>query len=168
MTKKKPRVIKDYDKFTEDQKEQIKLLYPMGFMDSLIIYTDKDGKLVSALPFETDDVFYLVKMTKSEATQIVEDDDDYDDAGFLKENVKDNYDEKYSEFDDIVDVGGDIGVDIGVESDPEMENIEEDSYIDDDSEIDIDDDEDDIDDDDNFDDDFDNIDDFDDEIDEEK
>jgi len=96
--KPKPRVIKDYDRFTEEQKEQIKLLYPMGYSESLIVYTDKEGKLVSALPFETDEIFYLVKMTKSEATRIIEDDEDFDDSGFLKEAAKENYEEKYADF----------------------------------------------------------------------
>jgi hypothetical protein len=99
MSKSKPRVIKDYNKLSDDLKEQIKLLYPTGYSRSLVIYTDREGKLVSALPFETDDYYYLVKMTKTEAMRIVEDDEDFDDAGFLKDTAKEAYEEKYTEFD---------------------------------------------------------------------
>lgn len=95
----KPRVIKDYDKLELKIQEQIKLAYPYGFSEDLIRYTDKNGKYVSALPFETDERYYLVRMTYAEALVLVEDDDDYDDEGNLKEGVKDNYEEKYGDLD---------------------------------------------------------------------
>ncbi len=99
MSKSKPRVLKDYNKLSEDLKEQIKLLYSTGYSKNLVMYTDREGKLVSALPFETEDYYYLIKMTKSEAMRIVEDDDDFDDEGFLKDTAKEAYEEKYTEFD---------------------------------------------------------------------
>ena len=49
----KPRVIKDFEKLDKDIQEQIKLEYPEGFEDNLIYFTNKEGKRVSALPFET-------------------------------------------------------------------------------------------------------------------
>lgn len=100
MNGNKPRILKDYEKLPEDIKEQIKLAYPEGYTQNLVTYTDREGKLVSALPFETEDRYYLVKMTKTEAMRIVEDDDDFDDDGILKDEVKETYEEKYSEFDD--------------------------------------------------------------------
>lgn len=93
----KPRVIKDYDKLELQIQEQIKLAYPYGFSEDLIRYTDKNGKYVSALPFETDERYYLVRMTYEEALILVEDDDDFDDDGNLKEGVKDNLEEKYGD-----------------------------------------------------------------------
>jgi hypothetical protein len=63
MNQSKPRVIKDYDKLDPAIQEQIKLVYPTGFSDHLIFYFDKEGKNVSALPFETDDKYYLIRMT---------------------------------------------------------------------------------------------------------
>ncbi len=95
----KPRVIKDYDKLETKIQEQIKLAYPYGFSEDLIRYTDKTGKYVSALPFETDERYYLVRMTYEEALVLVEDDEDYDDDGNLKEGVKDDYEEKYGDLD---------------------------------------------------------------------
>ena len=39
---------------------------------------------MSALPFETEEIYYLIRMTVLEARQIIEDDDDYDDDGTLR------------------------------------------------------------------------------------
>ena len=83
--------------------EQIKLVYPYGFSDNLITFTNKDGLLVSALPFETDEKYYLLRMTEKEAVRIVEMDDDYDDDGNLKQDIKDDYEDKYSDLDYIAD-----------------------------------------------------------------
>jgi hypothetical protein len=140
MSNGKPRVIKDYDKLPLEIQEQIKLEYPFGFSDNLIRFSNKDGLIVSALPFETEDKYYMVRMTVGEAIKIVEDDDDFDDDGILKEGIKEEYENKYAD---------------------EMEEIEEaieeeddfdDNYDDDDSDADADDADDDDDDDDKLDD----------------
>lgn len=96
----KPKIVKDYEKLDLAIQEQIKLNYPSGFKNNLIQFYNKDGKLVSALPFETDDKYYLVRMTVTEAQQIIEDDDDYDDDGVLKDSVKEEYEDKYEEMED--------------------------------------------------------------------
>lgn len=101
MSNGKPRVVKDFEKLTDDIQEQIKLAYPEGFSHQLITFTDKDGFKVSALPFETDEKYYLVRMTKKQATALIEDDDDYDDDGFLKEDIRLDYEEKHMDFDDL-------------------------------------------------------------------
>ena len=80
----KPRVIKDYEKIDDVLLSQIKLFYPRGFEKYLVTFMNAKGKFVSALPFETDDRHYLIRMTASEAQEIVEEDDDYDDDGHLK------------------------------------------------------------------------------------
>lgn len=97
MNQNKPRVIKDYEKLDPEIQERIKLEYPSGYSDNLIYFTNKDGKRVSALPFETDDKYYLVRMTVYEAEKIIEDDDDYDSSGSLKRSVKEEYESKYSD-----------------------------------------------------------------------
>ncbi|MGQ8338879.1 hypothetical protein ACUNWD_20140 [Sunxiuqinia sp. A32] len=107
MTVSKPRVIKDYEKLEEAIQEQIKLVYPNGFSQNLITFTNKDGLLVSALPFETDEKYYLVRMTSQEAKEIIRDDDDYDDDGTLKDETKEEYEDKYSELDYIAENIGD-------------------------------------------------------------
>ena len=99
MSTNKPRVIQDFEKLAKDIQEQIKLTYPNGFSQHLIQFTNKEGKLVSALPFETDEKYYLVRMTTQEANDIIYADDDYDDDGILKESVKEEFADKYAELD---------------------------------------------------------------------
>lgn len=95
----KPRVVKDYDKLEESVQQQIKLHYPKGFEDHLVKFQNKEGHTVSALPFETDDKYYLIRMTILEAQEIIEDDEDYDDDGFLREDVREEYEENLDEED---------------------------------------------------------------------
>jgi hypothetical protein len=89
MTNSKPRIVKDYEKLPEDILNRVKLQYPNGFVSHLVSYTNKEGKKVSALPFETDEVYYLIRMTAMEARQIIEDDDDYDEDGVLRDDFGD-------------------------------------------------------------------------------
>ncbi|MCA1756490.1 MAG: hypothetical protein LC649_03420 [Bacteroidales bacterium] len=103
MSEEKIRVIKDYEKLDDQIQEQIKLVYPNGFSQYLISFTNKEGKLVSALPFETDDKYYLVRMTLKEAKQIIDEDEDYDDKGNLKDESREEYEDKYSDLDYIAD-----------------------------------------------------------------
>lgn len=98
-TSSKPRIIKDYEKLDEAIKEQIKLVYPNGFSQHLISFSNKDGLLVSALPFETDEKYYLVRMTSQEAIDIISEDDDYDDEGTLKDESREAYEDKYADLD---------------------------------------------------------------------
>ncbi|UBM59268.1 hypothetical protein LAG90_01175 [Marinilongibacter aquaticus] len=99
MNSNKPRVIKDFEKLDQEIQQQIKLSYPYGFADHLIRFTNKDGLYVSALPFETDEKYYLVRMTVERAEEIVEDDDDFDDDGNLRDDVKGEYSDKFSDLD---------------------------------------------------------------------
>lgn len=93
----KPRVVKDYEKLSEEVLAQIKLEYPLGFEKQLITFKNKDGKFVSALPFETEDRYYLIRMTANQAQEIVEEDDDYDDEGNLTEDAKERLEEELDE-----------------------------------------------------------------------
>jgi len=95
----KPRVIKDFEKLEERIQEQIKLTYPYGFSEYLVSYVDREGKKRTALPFETDEKYYLVRMTESEAVAIIDDDEDFDNDGVLKEDIKEEYEDKYSDLD---------------------------------------------------------------------
>lgn len=81
----KPRVIKDYDKLSEAIQGKIKLFYPHGFDKKLIMFKNAKNKLISALPFEAETYYYLVKMTKQEAQAIISMDEDYGEDGLLKE-----------------------------------------------------------------------------------
>lgn len=124
MTSSKPRVIKDYNKLEKELQQQIKLIYADGFAENLIHFFDKNGMKITVLPFETEDKYYMLRMTENEAVALVDEDDDYDDEGFLKDDVKQAYEDKYSDLDHIADKlpGDDDGDD------------DDDSYDDDDDE----------------------------------
>jgi hypothetical protein len=93
----KTRIVKDFDKLDVEVQEQMKLYYSKGFEKHLIKFKDKEGKNVSALPFETENVYYLVRMTITEAQEIIEEDDDYGDDGFLRDDVLQELEDKYDE-----------------------------------------------------------------------
>jgi hypothetical protein len=95
----KPKVIKDYDKLPEEIQEQIKMTYPYGFDKKLIMFKNAKNKLISALPFEAEDYYYLIKMTKAEAQNIITEDDDYGEDGMLKEDVMTDLQEKHPDVD---------------------------------------------------------------------
>lgn len=99
----KPRVVKDYEKLDLEVQEQIKLTYPYGFEKHLVTFKNKEGKFVSALPFETEDRYFLIRMSVQKAQDIIEEDDDYDDDGNLKEDIKEEYEEKFAEAEEIPD-----------------------------------------------------------------
>jgi hypothetical protein len=129
MNTSKPRVIKDYDKLDPEIQEKIKLEYPTGYSENLIYFNNKDGKRVSALPFETEDKYYLVRMTIFEAEKIIEDDDDYDSTGSLKDSAKEEYESKYADDEFLVADA------------EEAEDVADDDYDDDDVDEDVEDDE---------------------------
>ena len=125
MTKK--RIIKDYDQLPEEVINQLKLTYPTGFSDNLIKFVNAKGEKVSALPFETEEIYYLIRMTVDEAIQIIEEDEDYDEFGNLDSEFKYSKDgdkiakEVEEEFD-------------SKDDEDDWENIPDDSYNDDDDE----------------------------------
>ena len=77
--KSKPRIVKDFDKLPKELQAQIKADYPNGFSHKLISYTTPKGEKVMALPFDTDELSYLVRVTILESRNIAKDDDDLDD-----------------------------------------------------------------------------------------
>ncbi len=107
----KKRVLKDYEKLSLEIQEQIKLTYSSGFSQNLISFTNKEGKRVSALPFETEDTYYLVRMTVHEAIAIIEDDDDYDDDGMLRDESREEYEDKHTDINDVDDIADESSFD---------------------------------------------------------
>lgn len=99
MKTNKVRVIQDFEKVSQEIQEQIKLVYPEGFSQHLIEFKNKDNQTVFALPFETDDKIYMIRMSVKMAIQIIEDDVDYDDDGILKDHIKDKYADEHSDVD---------------------------------------------------------------------
>jgi len=131
MNTNKPKIIKDYDKLDPEIQEKIKLEYPSGYSENLIYFNNKEGKRVSALPYETDDKYYLVRMTVYEAERIIEDDDDYDSTGSLKDSAKEEYENKYGD-EDILDAEADVS-EIDDVADENYDDDDDDNYDDDDA-----------------------------------
>ncbi|WP_020536468.1 hypothetical protein [Lewinella cohaerens] len=109
----KPKVIKDYEKLPEEVVEQIKLVYPRGFSQHLIAFVNRDGERKMGLPFETEDYYYLIRMTPVRASNIIEEDDDYDDDGVLKAKAKAKYTDKYDDLDFLDDLNANDDNDLG-------------------------------------------------------
>jgi DNA-directed RNA polymerase subunit delta len=106
------RVVKDYEAMAEEILQQVKIKYPTGYESHLVSYTNAEGKIVTALPFATDDIYYLIRMTIAEARQIVRDDEDFDDEGILRGEVADvEVDSEYGgsdeDVEDIADTSSD-------------------------------------------------------------
>ncbi len=104
----KKRIVKDYVALPEEIINRIKVEYPYGFEDNLVSFTNKEGNKVSALPFDTEEVYYLIRMTIREARQIIEDDDDYDDEG----NLRDDFSSDDYEGDEEDEVGTSVPFDM--------------------------------------------------------
>ena len=126
MTTNKLRVIQDFDKLPRVLQDQIRDMYPDGFTQNLITFSNKDGKLTSALPFETPDKIYLIRMLHEES-EVVYEEDDYEDYGLLKEATKDKFAGKFAETDFFVE--NETADD---NEDEDDEDIEDDSFDDDD------------------------------------
>lgn len=71
----KKRVIKNFDKIDESLKELINETYPQGYASNIITYDIGGGKLMTALPLETEEISYLIKFPiKEEDFNDVDDD----------------------------------------------------------------------------------------------
>jgi len=88
----KKRIVIDYEKLSAETINSIKLEYPEGYEDSLITFTNAEGRYISALPFETEDIYYLIRMTEREARQIIKEDEDFGDDGKLRDDFTDETD----------------------------------------------------------------------------
>ena len=92
----KKRVLKDFRNLPEEIREAIRAKYPSGYLSDLITFTDKDKQIISALPYETEDVSYMIKMPSSLYIN-TEDEDSID--GFDRipdgENIENLDEEKY-------------------------------------------------------------------------
>ena len=59
----KKRFIVDYKSLPENMLERLAVQYPEGFDGYIIKYTNSRGDRVSAVPVETEDTYYLVKVS---------------------------------------------------------------------------------------------------------
>lgn len=95
----KPHVIQSYEKLSKEIQEQIKLYYSEGYIDHLIEFKNHSNEWVSALPFETDEKIYMVRMSIRKAQELIEEDSDFDDDGNLLDSRRERYEDKYSDVD---------------------------------------------------------------------
>jgi len=102
MKPNKIKIITKYENLSPELQEKIKILYPPDYIDFLVRFTDKDGKIVSALPLETDDKFYMVKMPIIKEKKTKKKDHDDEDGEFDEGNEDniDNYDDSELPADD--------------------------------------------------------------------
>lgn len=71
----KKRIVKDYENLSPELMELLHAAYPDGFTGATISFFDRDGKRVSAIPFETDEIYYLVRMVEKKSKPAKADDD---------------------------------------------------------------------------------------------
>jgi hypothetical protein len=109
----KPKVIKDYDKLSPEVIEQIKLVYPRGYHRHLVSFVNRNGEKRMGLPFETEDYYYLIRMSAGEAKNIIAQDDDYDEDGILKTRVKKQYEDKHDDIDFLDELNSNEDNDLG-------------------------------------------------------
>ena len=69
----KQRIIKAYEQLSEALVEKLKAKYPDGFEDHIITFTNPRGEIEVAVPFETEDIYYLIKLPRSNAAEDEED-----------------------------------------------------------------------------------------------
>jgi DNA-directed RNA polymerase subunit delta len=85
----KRRAIISYDKLSIDQKKQILRDYPDGYINHLTTIKTPTGETLDALIWETDEVIYLVKVSKiSPKTKPVAEveEDDFDEVADIKDD----------------------------------------------------------------------------------
>ncbi len=100
----KRRAIISYDKLSIDQKKQILRDYPDGYINHLTSIKTPTGETLDALIWETDEVIYLVKVSKviPKAKPVSDDDDDdFDEVTDIKDDDVEDDDE--DDFDDSFD-----------------------------------------------------------------
>lgn len=132
----KPRVIKNYHQLDLEVRQQIKLVYPKGFKKHLIPFQNIKGERLLGLPFETEEKYYLIRMTRDEAQALIAGDDDYNEKGYLKKSVKAAYEDKFDDLDylginsnednDLVDPDEEGDIDFDEFEDTDLNEEEED------------------------------------------
>jgi len=107
----KRRSIISYDKLTIEQKKQILRDFPDGYINHLSTVKTPTGDILDALIWETDEVIYLVKITKAlpKAKPVIDDDDEDLDDDFDKVPDINDDDEMDDEEDDEYDKPDDDG-----------------------------------------------------------
>lgn len=91
----KQRIIKAYEQLSENLVEKLKEKYPDGYEDHMITFTNSKGEIEVAIPFETDEIYYLIKLPRTSATEEEE------------EIESSSYDEEFDNFESL-DISDDV------------------------------------------------------------
>lgn len=73
----KKRLVVSFNSLSLDLQEQVKALYPLGYTDAMMRIDKPNGDFFFAVPFETEDTSYLVKIDVK-IDEVGADDDDKD------------------------------------------------------------------------------------------
>ena len=96
----KPRVIKYFDNLDDKTKIELLELYPYGFDRNLITFKNHKGELISALPYENEESYYMIKMSKAEAQEYYS---DLEDADLDTDEDFDDDDDDFTDLDELAD-----------------------------------------------------------------
>lgn len=103
----KKHIVTSFHNLTPEMQEAVKEKYPLGFTDSMIRVDKPNGGFFYAVPFDTDDVAYMIKIDVKIDDSAQDDDKDYydddlkgadelqggdDDASDLSESSDDDVD----------------------------------------------------------------------------
>ena len=91
----KKRAIVSYDKLTAEQRRELYKSFPDGFGTNMTQIKTPAGETLDALIWETEDIIYLVKITRTMNSYLDDDDEDEDelDEGILKPDDLEEEDE---------------------------------------------------------------------------
>ena len=80
----KRRSVVSFANLPEELQEEVKKLYPYGYNEAMMRIEKPNGDFFYAVPFETDEVSYLVKVT----VKIDDHVDDEDDKDYYSDDLK--------------------------------------------------------------------------------
>lgn len=109
MTKEiiKKRLVASFNNLSPELQEKVRELYPNGFSDAMMRVDKPNGDFFYAVPFETDEISYLVKIdVKIDDMSDEDDDKDYydDDLKGADELADDNSQPEDEMSDDDIDI----------------------------------------------------------------
>ncbi|NOQ26076.1 MAG: hypothetical protein GQ564_11990 [Bacteroidales bacterium] len=128
MAKKK--IVLDYEKLDVETINGIKMKYPNGYKDHLVTFSNTQGRYISALPFEGEEIYYLVRMTELEAMQIIREDSDFGRDGKLLDSFTGEIDPVEEDPIELELEEGEIKKEYLDENLDEAENIKDESFED--------------------------------------
>ena len=80
----KKRLVTSYNNLTTEQQDEVKALYPRGFAEVMTRIDKPNGDFFYVVPYETDEVSYLVKID----VKIDDSTDDVDDDFYGDDELK--------------------------------------------------------------------------------